>query len=186
VQGFGPGFGGVALGGVAAQGIERGINDLHRVGAPRDLHDRRTLEGLGKGLGVDGGGGDDDAELGPLETQVAQMPEEKVDVERTLVGLVQDHRIVGAQERIALHLGEQHAVGHELDHGVARGAVIEANLAAHLFAPVYPQLLGDAARDGEGRDAARLGAGDLPFAAATGGEAHFGDLGGFARARFPG
>ena len=80
--------------------------------------------------------------------EVAQVAEEEVDVERTFVGLVEDDRVVGAQHRVVLNLGEQHAVGHELDDGVAGSAVIEADLAADRAAPRDVELFGNATGNG--------------------------------------
>ena len=182
VEGFGARSGLVALGGVGAQGIERRVDDLDWIGATGDLDDRCVVEGFGKHLGVNGGGSDDDAELGALEAEITQVAEEEIYVERTLVGLVENDGIVGAKERVGLDLGEQHAVGHEFHHGVAGSAVLEANFATDLATPLHAQFLGDAAGDGKGGDAAGLGAGDLAASASAGGEAHFRDLGGFAGA----
>jgi len=182
VQRLGLGLGLVALGRVAAQRVERSVDHLHRIGAPGDLHDRRVVEGLREGLGVDRGGGDDDAQLGSLETQVAQVAEEEVDIERTLVRLVQDDGVVGAQQRVALDLGKQHAVGHELHHRVARSAVVEADLAPHLAPPLDVQFLGHAAGNRKRGDAPRLRARDLPTRTRPGGETHLGNLRGLSRA----
>ena len=113
------------------------------------------------------------------------MPEEEVDVQRALVRLVDDDRVVAAQQRIALHLGEQHAVGEKLDDRVTRGLVVETDLAPDLAPPLHAEFLGHAARDGQRRHAPRLRTGDAPERAAPGGEAHFRNLRGFARARFP-
>ena len=47
-----------------------------------------------------------------------KVAEQKVDVQRTLVGLVDDQRVVLIEEAIVLRFGEQHAVGHHLDERV--------------------------------------------------------------------
>jgi len=150
------------------------------------LDDGGVVEGLGEDLGINGGGGDDDAELGALEAKVAQVAEKEINVEGALVGLVEDDGIVGAEQRVGLDLGEEHAIGHELDDGVAGSAVVEADFATDLAAPLDIELLGDAAGDGKGGDAAGLGAGDLAAGAAAGGKAHLGNLGGFAGAGLAG
>ena len=69
------------------------------------------------------------------------MPEEEVDVQRSLVRLVEDDRVVVPQHRIALHFGEEHAVGQKLDHRRRSRLVVETNLAAHLASPRDAQLL---------------------------------------------
>ena len=49
------------------------------------------------------------------------------------MGLVNDDGVVGIEQRIILGLGQQNAIGHELDRGVTRQAVLKAHLIAdHL------------------------------------------------------
>ena len=76
--------------------------------------------------------------------------------------LVADDRVVAAQLTVALHLGEQDAVGHHLDERVAAALVGEAHLVAdggpELDARAPRRALGDRPR----RDAPRLGVADAP------------------------
>ncbi len=58
---------------------------------------------------------------------------------------VDDDGVVLPQLGVSLQLGEQHAVGHELDYRVAARLVGEADLAADLAAKADIQLLGYAA-----------------------------------------
>lgn len=176
----------VVVGVVAAELVEGRVDDLDGERAALDLDDGGVVEGGAEGGGVDRGGRDDDLQLGAFVAERAEVAEEEVDVERALVGLVDDDGVVFAEERVALDLGEEHAVGEEFDDGVAGCAVIEADLAADLAAPGDVEFVGDAAGDGQGGDPARLGAGDAALGAAAGGEAEFGDLGGFAGAGFAG
>ncbi len=74
--------------------------------------------------------------------------------------LIEDEHRVGAQQRIALDLGEQDAVRHELHARLAARVITEAHLAAHFPAPCHAQLLRHAAGDAHGGHAARLGAAD--------------------------
>ncbi len=76
--------------------------------------------------------------------------------EAALVGLVDDDRLVAAEVRVVAGLGEQDAVGHQLDRGLAREPVLEAHLEAHHVAQRGLQLFGDALGHGTGGDAARL------------------------------
>ena len=174
----------VALGGVGTELVERRVDHLHRIRAALDLDDRRVVERLAEGFRVDRRRGDHDLQLGALVAQGAQMPEEEIDVERAFVRLVDDDRVVAAQERIALHLGEQHAVGEKLDDRIAGGLVVEPDLTADLAAPLHAEFLGHAARDRERGHAAGLRARDAPQRTAPGGEAHFRNLRGFARPGF--
>ncbi|OQB91636.1 MAG: hypothetical protein BWX86_01972 [Verrucomicrobia bacterium ADurb.Bin122] len=186
MQRLGARVGLVVAGGVVAHLVERRVDRLNRVRAPGDLDDGRAVEGLAEGLRVDRRGGDDDFQLGPHEAQVAQMAEQEVDVERAFVGLVEDDGVVAAQLRVALHLGEQHAVGEKLDARVGGGLVAETDLAADLAAPLDAELLGHASRDRERGHAARLRAGDASALAAARRETHFRNLRGFAGARLAG
>ena len=99
------------------------------------------------------------------------------------MGLVDDDRVVLVEAVVALRLGEEDAVGHDLDVAVARGPVLETDLVPHRPADRLPELLGDAGGDGHRGQAPRLGhadaAGDTPPRL----EAHLGDLGAFAAAR---
>ena len=163
--------------------LERRIDDLDRIHAARHLDDGRVVERLGERLGVDRRRGDDDLQFGPAQPQPPQMAEDEIDVERTLVRLVDDDRVVFAEERIVLQLGEQHAVGHELDDRVARRLVGEPDFAADLAAERHVQLLGHAPRHRRRRHAPGLRAGDLAAVAATRRETHLRKLRRLARAR---
>ena len=75
---------------------------------------------------------------------------------------IQNQRGVGAQQRVALDLREQDAVGHELDPRVAPGVVVEAHLAAHFAAPRHAQFLRHPPRNAQRRHPPRLRAADPP------------------------
>ena len=51
----------------------------------------------------------------PLREQPVQVAEQEVDVQAALVRLVDDDRVVAAQQPVAPDLGEQQAVGHQPD-----------------------------------------------------------------------
>ena len=144
--------------------LERPPALFHRVQPARHLdHRRRPLarrEVLREALGVDGGRGDDDLQVGAARQDLAQVPEQEVDVQAAFVGLVDDQRVVGAQQRVGLGLGEQDAVGHQLDRRAALQPVLETDLEAHDLAERRLQLLGDALGHAARRDAPRLGVAD--------------------------
>jgi hypothetical protein len=73
---------------------------------------------VGEPLRVDGGRRDDDLEVRTARQQPLQVAEQEVDVEAPLVRLVENDRVVPAQVTVPLQLGEQDAVGHDLDQGV--------------------------------------------------------------------
>ena len=136
--------------------------DLHRVQAAGHLDHRGAAEVLREALGVDGRRGDHDAQVGALLEQRLQVAEQEVDVEAALVRLVDEDGVVARQQRIALALGEQDAVGHHLDRGVAPNLVGEAHLVTDQAAEFAAEFLRNARGDRARGDAARLGAADHP------------------------
>ena len=63
-----------------------------------------------------------------------EVAEQEVDVEAALVRLVDDDRVVAAQQPVALDLGQQQAVGHQPDERVLARAVAEAHGVADRLA----------------------------------------------------
>ena len=113
-----------------------------------------------RSAGVDGRRRDDELEVGAAGQQVREVAEQEVDVEAALVGLVDDDRVVAAQQAVALQLGQQDAVGHELDQRVLADLVGEAHRVADEVAELGAQLLGDAGGHRAGRQPAGLGVPD--------------------------
>ena len=80
--------------------------------------------------GVDRRAGDDELEFGATGEELLEVPEQKVDGEAALVGLVDDDGVVVLQFAIAAEGGEQDAVGHERDARVLAHLVGEAHFVA--------------------------------------------------------
>ena len=120
---------------------QRPVADLDRVGTARHLHDRRPAEVAGEALGVDRGRRDDHLEVGPAGEQLLEVAEDEIDVEAPLVGLVDDDRVVGREQAVALDLGQEDAVGHHLDQRVVTDPVGEADGVADHAADLAPELL---------------------------------------------
>jgi len=182
------GHGGLHVGGgvfIAAL-IQGTVVDPHRVHAAGNLDHRGVVKGRGEFFRVDGGRGDDKLQVPPAAQHSAQQAENEIDVEAPLVGFIHDESVVGEQVPVPLGLGQQDSVGHDLDQGPVPGFLVEADLVAHRLARRLAQLLGDAARHGEGGDAPRLGAADHSIEAAACFQAELGQLGGLARAGFAG
>ena len=156
------------------------VAHLDRVGPPRHL-DHRGVEVVGEALRVDGGRRDDQLEVGTAGEQVGEVAEQEVDVEAALVGLVDDDRVVAPQQAVALQLGQQDAVGHELDLRVLADLVGEPHRVAHPTAQLGAQLLGDAGGHRAGGQPAGLGVPDQRLRAAAELEAHLRQLGALAR-----
>ena len=151
--------------------LQRAVADLDRVGAARHLDHRhrppRSREVVGEPLRVDGRRGDDDLEVRPAGQEPFEVPEEEVDVEAPLVGLVDDDRVVAPEVTVPLELGEQDAVGHHLDQRVARRVVGEPHLVPDGATQLDPELLGDPFGDRPGRDPSGLGVADGALDAAA-------------------
>ena len=93
---------------------ERLIPDLDGVRAARHLDDGCGPPGgvgevSGELLGVDRGRGDDHVKVVAPFDESAQVAEQEVDVERPLVGFVDDDRVVPTEIRVALEFGEEDA-----------------------------------------------------------------------------
>ena len=161
------------------------VTHLDRVRPPGYLDDRRAAEGLGEALRVDGRRGDDHLEVGAVRQQLPQVAQDEVDVQAALVRLVDDQRVVPVELAVPGQLGQQDAVGHQLDQRVVRGHVGEPHLVADGLAQRAAQLLGDPLGDRPGRQAARLGVPDLAADAPADLQADLGNLGRLARAGLP-
>ena len=142
-------------------------------------------------MSVDRGRGDDDFEVGSARQQLAQVAEQEVDVQAAFVRLVDDDAVVGPQQRVGLGFGQQDAVGHELDRGVAAQAVLKAHLVANHLAQRRLEFFSDALGHARGRNAPRLCVADQGAApagvielAAAHGQEDLGQLGGLAGAGF--
>ncbi len=157
-------------------------------GAAFDGDDGCTAEELGEGEGVEGGGGDDDFEVGAGGEEAVEVSEDEIDIEGALVGFVDDEGGVLEEARVATGFGEEDAVGHEFDGGgLGVGAVFEADLVSDLAAEIDLEFLGDAFGDGGGGDASGLGAADacgtgLGGRGRGGLKGDFGELGSFSGA----
>jgi len=90
------------------------------------------------------------------------------------------------QEPVALRLGQQDAVGHQLDEPLGATAILEAQLVAHQLTQRHLQLLGDARGHRARGDAARLRMPDHASDASPGFEADLRQLRGLSRAGLAG
>ena len=162
------------------------VAEFDGVGAAAHHDDGGVVEVAGERFGVDGGGGDEEFEVGAFGDELLQVAQEEVHVEGAYVGFVEDEGVVLVEEAVApaLRLGEEDAVGHELDVIFFGDVVGEADFEADVFADFGIEFLGDAGGDAAGGDAARLGVADHAGDAAAELEADLGELRGFARSRF--
>ena len=92
--------------------------------------------------------------------------------------------VVGAEERIGACFREKDAVRHELDARGVRDLFRKTVLVSDGRADLASELFGDAFRDGDGGEAARLGTGDAaPVRAESELHRHLRQLRRFPRAR---
>ena len=143
----------------------------------------RAVEEVGEAFGVERGGGDDDAEVGAARQGALEQTEQEVDVERTLVGLVDDKGGVTAEERVIARLGQQDAVGHQLKACLGRGLALEAVLVTHGRTQGRTDFLGQTTSHGDGRQTPRLGDADHPAGLRASQVRELGELSGLATAR---
>ncbi|EHM55582.1 hypothetical protein HMPREF9080_00622 [Cardiobacterium valvarum F0432] len=164
--------------------VRRAVADFHGVGAAADVEDGRVFEVGGEFVGVDGGRGDDDFEVGAFVGEAAQVAEEEVDVEAAFVRFVHDDDFVAGEVGVGQGFGEQHAVGHQFDNGLFAGFFVETDLVADGGAKRFVQFFGDAGGDAARGDTARLGVGNHAARAEAEGEAELRQLCGFPRSGF--
>ena len=146
---------------------QRAVANLDRVRAARHLDDRRPAEVLAEAPGVDRRARDDELEVRALGQQAVQVAEQEVDVQAALVRLVDDDRVVAAQQPVVLDLGQQQAVGDEPHERVRLGLVREADRVADGLPERHAELLGDPLGDGPRREPSRLRVGDRAAHAAA-------------------
>ena len=187
---------------IVARLLERTVPLLHREHAARH-HDHRRRSAarrkvVGEALRIDGGRSHDDLQVRTAWQYLAQVTEQEIDIQAALVRLVDDQRVIGLEQRVALRLRQQDTVRHQLDRGLPRQPVLKAHLKADHLAQRRLQLFGDAFGDAAGRDTPRLRVSyQLPLArrvgrlapsmlrhralAAAHGQRHLGQLGGLSR-----
>ena len=82
------------------------------------------------------------------------------------MGLIDDDRVISAQERVPLGLGEQNPIGHQLDGGLGPELIIEPDLVPNNISQRGSKLLCNSFGHGGGGDSPRLRVSDpLGFAA---------------------
>ena len=167
-------------------GGQRPVPGLHRIGTPGNFDDGRVTKVLGEAFQVDGCRGNNQLEIGPAHQQGLQIAQEKIDVQAALVGLVDNQRVVLVEEAVVLGLGQQDAVGHQLDQAALVALVLETHLIADQLAQRRTDLLGDPGRHTARGQPPRLGVADQAMHAAAQFQTDFRQLGGLARPRLAG
>ena len=171
----------VGIGVLVVRVDDRAVAHLDGIGPAGDLDDRGAAEVGRHPLDVDRRRGDDQLQVGTPRQQLGEVAQQEVDVEAPLVGLVEDDRVVLPQQPVVRDLGQQDAVGHQLDHRGVAHLVGEPHLEADGLAERAVQLLGDPLGDAARGDAARLGVPDPAPHPAAESEGDLGQLGGLPR-----
>ena len=151
------------------------------VGPALHLDDRRLVEERPELLDLQRRGSHHHPQLRAPAHELSEVAEDEVDVEGPLVRLVDDQGVIGAQVAIALDLGEQDAVGHQLDARVRRGVAAEAHLVAHRPAEPGAELRRHPRRHAPRRDPPGLRMADHRAGTAPGCETDLRELGALAR-----
>ncbi len=159
------------------------VTNLDRIGPPGHLDDRGACEMCGEPLRFDRRRRDDHLQVGPSGQQFAEVAQQEIDVEAALVGLVEDEGVVAQQPAIALDLGEQDAVGHQLDQRGITGLIGEPDGVADCLAERGAEFVGDALGDRARGEPTRLGMADGAADAAAELETDLGQLSRLARTR---
>lgn len=92
-----------------------GIINIHWELATRDVEGRRIVEKLAELFGIEGGGGDEELEVGTEASNVLDETKEDVGVEGAFMGFVNDHAGIRGEVGFVEEFAEEHAVGHVLD-----------------------------------------------------------------------
>ncbi len=140
----------------------------------------------GETFGVDRRRGDDHLEVGATGEQLREVAEQQVDVEAALVRLVDDDRVVATQQPVVGDLGQQDAVGHDLDERPVAERRVEAHLVADDVTEFAAEFLRDPVGDGARGNPPRLGVADDTTHTQAQFEADLRQLGGLARAGLAG
>ena len=164
--------------------IERPVQHLNRIEPPRDFDDRRVAKMRRELLRVDRGRSDDQFQIGTSGQKLADIAQQKIDVQTALMRLVDDQRVVARQPAVALGFRQQDSIGHELDVAIRAGLVGEAHLIADGIAQTGAQLGGHPRGHRARGDAPRLGMPDHALHAAAHVETQLGQLRSFARPGF--
>ena len=131
------------------------MGNFKREEAAFGLERRAAAEEVGDGAGVEGGGHDDDAEVGAfglLET--ADEGEREVGFEVAFVEFVEDHDADAFEFGIGHHAAGENAFGEEAEARFRAGDLFEADLVADSFADAFGEFGSHAASCHAGGDAA--------------------------------
>jgi hypothetical protein len=130
----------------------------------------------GEALRIDRRRRHDHLQIRPRGQDPLQIAEQEIDVKAALVRLVDDDRVVAAQQPVTLDLGQQQAVGQQPQQRVLARVVAEAHRVADGLAEGDVELVGDSLGDRARGEPPRLRVRDRPAHAAPELETHLRQL----------
>ena len=135
---------------------DRLITHFNRIHPARHFDYRRVVEMGRKALCVDGCGSNDKLQIRPPGQQLLEIAEQEIDIEATLVRLIDNDRIVGEEGRVSLGFRQQDTVGHELDISLRTDLIGKAHLVTHRLTHRTIELRCNPGRHRARRDTPRL------------------------------
>ena len=147
-------------------------------GPARDLENQRIVKVAAEFFGINSGRGNDQFQVRPFGQQLFKIAQEKINIQASFMGLVNDDGVVALEQAVSSGFGQQNAVGHEFDSGAFPGPVLKADRGTNQIRSF--EFLGHPFGHGDRSQTARLGAADDFFFASAGVKTHLGQLGGLA------
>ena len=81
---------------------DRTITDFHRIGTSGDFNNRCITKMTGKPLRINGRGGDNHFQIRTFWQQLAQIAEDKIDIQTAFVGFIDDNGVILQQQLVLL------------------------------------------------------------------------------------
>ena len=156
---------------------------FNRKETPFDLLDGSSAEKRRQTLRFQSCGRDDQLQIRTLREKKFEVAEQKIDIQRTFVNLVENHAVVLVKHGVVARLRKQNAVGHEFDNRPVGGAVVKSDFVSDLISEFRSEFSRDAAGKRRGRDPARLRASDTAKPSASGRKRDLRELRRFAGTR---
>ena len=164
--------------------LQRPVTHFHRPGAAGHIDDGGIIEVSGKTLGVNRRRSNNQFQVFSFLQQTLQIAQQKIDIETALVRFVNNDGVVLIEIRVVLALGQQDAIGHQLDITVVIRLVGKPHLVTDGFAKFDTEFFGNTLADRARGKTARLGVADLATHTQSQLQADFGQLRGFAGTGF--
>ena len=114
---------------------------LHREGPSWDLENSHAAEELRKLLRVHSRGGHNYLHIPPLLGDILQNPKKHISIQRSLMRFIHNNGGVLLEHCIVQALPQQNPIGHVLNNGALRSAILEPDGITNLFTEFHIHLL---------------------------------------------